>query len=77
VVWGHIHAEFSARRGDVRLLATPATCVQFKPGTAAPQVDELPPGYRWFELHPDGRLETGVERVEPARMPASARRAPT
>ena len=51
VVWGHIHAEFSARRGDVRLLATPATCVQFKPGTAEPQVDELPPGYRWFELH--------------------------
>ncbi len=77
VVWGHIHAEFSGRHGAVHLLAAPATCVQFKPGTPEPQVDERPPGYRWFELHPDGRLETGVERVEPSRMPASARRAST
>lgn len=71
VVWGHIHAEFSARRGDLHLLATPATCVQLKPGTAEPQVDEQPPGYRWFELYPDGRLETGVERVDPARYASS------
>ena len=21
------------------------------------------PGYRWFDLHPDGRIETGVSRV--------------
>ncbi|HRX71092.1 MAG: 3',5'-cyclic-AMP phosphodiesterase [Candidatus Competibacteraceae bacterium] len=63
VVWGHIHAEFSARRNGVHLLATPATCVQFKPRVPEPQVDDLPPGYRWFELYPDGVLRTGVERV--------------
>jgi Icc protein len=63
VIWGHLHAEFSARRGKVQLLGTPATCIQFKPKTPEPQLDDLPPGYRWFELYPDGRLETGVERI--------------
>lgn len=69
VVWGHIHAEFSARRGNVQLLGTPATCMQFKPHTPEPQLDELPPGYRWFELYPDGRLITGVERIELTTRP--------
>lgn len=66
VVWGHIHGEFAGRRSNIQLFATPATSVQFKPNTPEPLVDELPPGYRWFELYPDGTLETGVERVEPA-----------
>ena len=69
VVWGHIHAEFSDMRNSVRLLAAPATCVQFKPNTPEPQVDEVPPGYRWFELHADGTLHTGVERTEPLIRP--------
>jgi len=63
VVWGHIHGEFAARRGNVQLLAAPATSVQFKPDAPEPRVDDLPPGYRWFELYPDGALKTGVERV--------------
>lgn len=66
VAWGHIHGEFTGRRGDIQLFAAPATSVQFKPNTPEPKVDELPPGYRWFELYPDGTLTTGVERVEPA-----------
>ncbi|HRD65641.1 MAG TPA: 3',5'-cyclic-AMP phosphodiesterase [Candidatus Competibacter sp.] len=65
VAWGHVHGEFASRRGGIQLFATPATSVQFKPNTSEPQVDELPPGYRWFELYPDGTLETGVERIEP------------
>ena len=63
VVFGHIHAEFAGRRGSMALLAAPATCVQFDPHSAEPQVDPRPPGYRWFELYPDGTLKTGVERV--------------
>ncbi|MDX5297983.1 MAG: phosphodiesterase, partial [Gammaproteobacteria bacterium] len=27
-------------------------------------VDRAAPGYRWLELHPDGRIETGVERAD-------------
>jgi Icc protein len=77
VVWGHIHGEFADRRGNIHLLATPATCVQFKPNTPEPQVDNLPPGYRWFELYPDGALKTGVERVAPpVRLHGLTRRVP-
>ena len=77
VVWGHIHGEFAARRGTIQLLATPATCIQFKPGALEPEADELPPGYRWFELYPDGGLKTGVERVEwPVRPHGLTRRVP-
>ena len=63
VIWGHVHQEFADRRGAVELLATPSTCVQFRPGIAQPEADDRTPGYRWFNLGPDGTLETGVERV--------------
>ncbi|TVR64184.1 MAG: phosphodiesterase [Candidatus Competibacteraceae bacterium] len=77
VVWGHIHSEFAARRGALHLLATPATCMQFKLDAPEPQVDDRSPGYRWFELHPDGALHTGVERVAlPARPHGLTRRVP-
>jgi len=63
VLWGHIHQEFDQLRGDIRLLASPSTCVQFAPGSEEFQVDTTAPGYRWLRLHADGRLETGVSRV--------------
>ncbi|MCP5419802.1 MAG: metallophosphoesterase [Gammaproteobacteria bacterium] len=63
IVWGHIHQEFSTQRGGMALLGAPSTCLQFKPGVADAQADDVPPGYRWFRLYPDGRLDTGVERV--------------
>ena len=50
-------------RGNVRLLASPSTCVQFTPGSEDFAVDTLAPGYRWLRLLPDGTLETGVARV--------------
>ena len=27
------------------------------------KADTAAPGYRWLELHPDGRIESGVSRV--------------
>ncbi|MFZ5956961.1 3',5'-cyclic-AMP phosphodiesterase [Pseudomonas knackmussii] len=63
LLWGHVHQEFDQMRGDVRLLASPSTCVQFAPGSEDFCVDSLAPGYRWLRLYPDGRLETGVSRV--------------
>ncbi|MEZ5581852.1 MAG: phosphodiesterase [Candidatus Competibacteraceae bacterium] len=64
VLWGHIHQAFSARRGQVELLGVPSTCVQFKPGTATAIADDLPPGYRWFELDDAGSVTTGIERID-------------
>ena len=63
IVWGHVHQDFSSQRQGVQLIATPSTCVQFKPHCDDFTVDTLMPGYRWFDLHDDGSLATGVERV--------------
>ncbi|QJI32831.1 3',5'-cyclic-AMP phosphodiesterase [Pseudomonas sp. ADAK18] len=64
VLWGHVHQEIDRERNGVRLLASPSTCIQFAPGSEDFNVSEEAPGYRWLRLHADGRLETGVERVE-------------
>jgi Icc protein len=63
VVWGHVHQDFSSERKGVKLIATPSTCVQFKPNCNDFTVDTLMPGYRWFDLNDDGSFVTGVERV--------------
>ncbi len=77
LLWGHVHQSFDARRGGLRLLGTPSTCAQFKPGVDGFAIDARPPAYRWLDLHADGRVETGVEwvaeaevRREPARASA-------
>lgn len=63
VLWGHVHQEIDRERNGVRLLASPSTCIQFEPGSEDFKVGEQKPGYRWLRLMPDGRIETGVERV--------------
>ncbi|WP_332765287.1 3',5'-cyclic-AMP phosphodiesterase [Pseudomonas koreensis] len=63
VLWGHVHQEIDRERNGVRLMASPSTCIQFEPGSVDFKVGEQAPGYRWLRLWPDGRLETGVERV--------------
>lgn len=68
VLWGHVHQELDSWRGQVRLLATPSTCAQFKPHADGFAIDDRPPGYRWLHLRDDGTLDTGVEWVEAARL---------
>lgn len=67
LVWGHIHQEFCAVHTfeDISFpcYAPPSTCIQFKPNSDDFALDSLKPGYRWFDLYSDGRLETGVSRV--------------
>jgi Icc protein len=65
VLWGHVHQEVDRKRGNLRLLGAPSTCVQFTPQSEGFQVDGTAPGYRWLRLHADGRLETGVSRLDP------------
>src|SRR5690606_20318060 len=64
VLWGHVHQESDQIIDGVRYLSTPSTCVQFMPGSDDFAIDTLAPGYRWLDLHPDGRVDTGVSRVE-------------
>jgi len=63
VLWGHVHQEFSESHNDVHLLSTPSTCIQFAPNQDDFMVEDTMPGYRWLELHDDGSIKTGVERV--------------
>lgn len=64
ILWGHVHQESDQQRKGVRLMSTPSTCVQFKPLSDDFAIDDINPGYRWIDLHADGRVETGVSRVE-------------
>jgi Icc protein len=63
LVFGHIHQAFSAERKGVALLGAPSTCIQFLPGSQDFALDAATPGFRWLELHPDGGIDTGIERI--------------
>lgn len=65
VVAGHVHQASDIDRAGVHFLTTPSTCFQFLPEAATFAVDRRPPGYRWLELHADGRLDTTVAWIEP------------
>jgi Icc protein len=68
VLWGHAHQALDKERpgpqGSLKLMATPSTCVQFRPRAADFEIDDHPPGYRMLTLHPDGRIETTVGWLE-------------
>jgi Icc protein len=63
VVFGHVHQEFDALYGPVRVLGCPSTCVQFLPRSDTFAMDSCTPGFRELLLHPDGLLETSVIRL--------------
>ncbi len=63
IVFGHIHQGFERMRGNAVMLGAPSTSLQFKPGGTEPVVDRIRPGYRLLELHPDGRIQSKVVRV--------------
>ena len=56
-VFGHVHQAYDAMHGDVRIIATPSTCRQFKPKSRKFAVDDRPPAYRRFTLHADGSFD--------------------
>jgi Icc protein len=69
ILWGHVHQEFDSMHGNIRLLASPSTCIQFLPGSSNFAVAAAAPGYRWLSLYPEGRIETGIHRL--SQVPGS------
>ena len=63
VLCGHVHQESDEVVNKVRYLSTPSTCLQFKRFNDDFAVDTLQPGYRWLQLHSDGRIDSAVERL--------------
>ncbi len=64
VLYGHIHQALDAQRGDMKIMASPSTCIQFHPTNDHFTIDNKNPGYRWIELGADGEITSGVERVD-------------
>ena len=64
ILYGHIHQEVDGYWLGYQTMATPATCIQFKPDSNHFALDTLQPGWREIELYPDGRIETRVKRIK-------------
>lgn len=64
IVWGHVHQASDRERNGVRLMSTPSTCAQFRPGSDKFALDTRPPGYRWIDLHADGSIDSSIVWVE-------------
>lgn len=71
VVWGHVHQAFDALRGGVRFLATPSTCVQFRPALDDFAIDSRPPGYRMLALQARGGIDTEVAWLDDSTQAGS------
>ncbi|MCC4264007.1 3',5'-cyclic-AMP phosphodiesterase [Oceanimonas baumannii] len=65
VLCGHVHQGFDEVRQGIRYLASPSTCIQFKPLSDEFALDHTAPGWRQLSLYPDGRLSTRVWRLPP------------
>lgn len=61
---GHIHQELDVDWLGRRVLATPSTCVQFKPHCTNFTIDTLGPGWRYLDLLPGGAVQTEVRRLD-------------
>ena len=64
IAWGHIHQQFEKKEGEVQYLSVPSTCIQFSPDSPTFALDRRLPGYRFFELSPEGIVRTQVYRLE-------------
>ncbi|WP_391088252.1 3',5'-cyclic-AMP phosphodiesterase [Vibrio sp. NH-UV-68] len=65
VMCGHVHQDMNVVHQGVRVMATPSTCIQFKPNSDDFALDTLSPGWRELELYCDGNLSTQVKRLAP------------
>lgn len=66
VIFGHVHQAYDNVHNGVRVLGTPSTCRQFKPGSDDFAVDEQPPACRRLTLHPDGSFDNELVWVRNA-----------
>ncbi|MDC0610670.1 3',5'-cyclic-AMP phosphodiesterase [Vibrio sp.] len=68
IVCGHVHQDMDILKQGVRVIATPSTCVQFKPRSNEFALDLLSPGWRELNLLEDGSVETKIGRLDNGRF---------
>ncbi|TDQ57878.1 Icc protein [Mesocricetibacter intestinalis] len=66
ILCGHIHQQVDDQWKGYQIMATPSTCIQFKPDSNAFSLDLLQPGWREIELHNEGTITTRVRRIQKA-----------
>ncbi|MEO1652027.1 MAG: metallophosphoesterase [Bacteroidota bacterium] len=62
ILHGHIHQDKYTNLGGIQIWACPSTAYQFKP-QAEFALDDIAPGYRIFDLEPNGSIRSEVRRV--------------
>lgn len=67
---GHVHQAFQGQWHSIDVFTSPSTCFQFAPGSKDFSITEEDPGYRWIDLYPGGKFETGVASVSLAGQTA-------
>lgn len=63
ITFGHIHQDLHSKLDNLEIFAAPATCFQSKLDSREFALEQTPPGYRSFSLHPDGRITSEVLRL--------------
>lgn len=63
VTWGHVHQDFRSERQGVELFGAPSSVANSLPQQETFTLDLGGPACRWFELHADGGIETGLVRA--------------
>ncbi len=63
IVHGHVHQEIHQRHAHIDIIASPSTCIQFKPNSDEFGLDTKMPGFRVFKLADDGSYQTRVHRI--------------
>lgn len=62
VLCGHVHQECEGDKKGIHYYSVPSTCFQFKKNSVEFAIENIPPGYRWIDLSPDGKIKTGITR---------------
>ncbi len=58
VLFGHVHQDFDREVQGLRMIATPSTCAQFKPGSDDFATDPAPPAWRELTLRAGGQIDS-------------------
>lgn len=61
---GHVHQENQLIAHGIALFTCPSTSVQFRPFCRDYTLDNLTAGLRWITLYNNGRLATGIKRLD-------------
>lgn len=61
---GHVHQATETTWAGTIVYTSPSTCFQFAANSPGFAMSDDCPGYRWIDLHADGRLETGVKVLD-------------